>query len=131
MSIARVLCFVAFVIASVSCQDTSSNPIDVSTPRELSLTASSTTGIAPCDILLTGTFNAFSDTTRIHVPEMFVFGGPGMTVVRYTLLDTSVAAKRTYTYSQHFVSEGTYSMFMILQTTTKDVFSDTLVVTIR
>jgi len=131
MSTGRLLGLIVLLMVPVSCRHATTNPAEVLPTRELSLNASSATGLAPCDILFTGTFNNYNDTIRMHVPEVFLFGGSGKTVVRYALPDTSVPAKRTYSYVEHFALQGTYSMFMVLQTTTKDVFSDTLAVTIH
>lgn len=67
----------------------------------------------------------------MHVPDMFLMGAPNRTIIRYVLPDTSVSAKRTYTYVQQFLSPGTYSTYMVLQTTHGDIFSDTLVIVIH
>ncbi len=127
----QLLCMVALLTITSSCKDEATSPDQALPTRELSLTAAAVTGTAPCDILFTGTFNAYADTLRLHVPDMFLMGGPGHTVIRYALPDTSVPPKRTYSHVQQFAAQGKFHMFMVLQTMTRDVFSDTLTISIN
>jgi len=115
----------------LSCKDNGTNQQLLLPHRPLSLSASANNIVAPVDITFTGTFHAYSDTMKMHVPDFFLMGGPGLTVIRYALPDTTVAAKQAYGFVQHFPHAGLYSMYMVLQTLRGDVFSDTLVITIR
>lgn len=64
-------------------------------------------------------------------PDMFIIGGAGLTVIPYALPDTTVPAKRIYTDTLNFPGAGTYSIHMLLQTTTHTIFSDTITITIH
>jgi hypothetical protein len=115
----------------VSCKDNGTNQ-QIPTPlRALSLSASVNNVAAPVDIAFTGTFHAYSDTMRMYVPDMFLVVAPGRTLIHYALPDTSVLARRTYTYVQHFSSAGTYTIYMLLQTMQGDIFSDTVAIIVR
>ena len=126
----RIL-IILFACTFVSCKDYGTNQQFPTPLRALSLSASANNVAAPVNIAFTGTFHAYSDTMKMHVPDMFLMGAPGMTVIRYALPDTTVPAKEQYTYVQHFPQSGSYSIYIVLQTTYGDIFSDTLFVTIR
>ena len=130
MTFIRIAGMVALLVTAFSCRHGSTSPEAEGPVRDLSLRASSATGVAPCDIVFTGTFNAYADTITMHVPDMFLMGGPGRTIIRYALPDTSIPALRTYSSTRHFSSAGYYQMYMVLQTTTRDIFSDTLFITV-
>ncbi len=130
MTMKTIRNILALLLLLCSCKDAGSGPDTLTPTRELSLSASSLTGTAPCEITFTGTFNACTDTTRMYVPDMWLLGGPGRTIIRYALPDTSVPAKRTYTSVRSFPAAGVFHMYMNLQVTTGDVWSDTLTITI-
>ena len=119
------------IVFSFSCKDNSTNPKTILPTRALSLSASATTGTAPCDIVFTGTFNSYTDTTRMHFPDMFIIGSAGMTVIPYALPDTTVPAKRIYIDTLHYPYAGSYSVHMLLQTTTQDISSDTITIAVH
>ena len=126
----NLLSLLIFFALLPGCKD---NPTtQVSAPeRSLSLSSNVNNVASPVDITFTGTFHAYSDTSKMHVPDMFLMGAPTRTIVRYILPDTSTPAKRTYTSVQQFSSAGTYSIYMVLQTMQGDVFSDTLAIVVH
>lgn len=126
----RLTLFILCVVFSFSCKDNPTKPDNTLPTRALSLSAKITAGTAPCDIILIGTFNAYTDTTKMRYPDMFIIGAAGLTVIPYSLSDTTVSAKRTYIDTLHFPYTGTYSIHMLLQTTTQNISSDTMTITI-
>ena len=122
----------ACALLSFSCKDNATNPIDTRPARALSLSANAAAGTAPCSIVITGTFNAYSDTTTMHTPDMFVIGGPGLTVIPYWLSGhPPIPAKRTYVDTVYFPYAGSYAIHMVLQTMAQNIYSDTLTFTIH
>lgn len=131
MKVLRLAIFILCTVFSFSCKDNLTNPDTTLPKRALSLSASATEGTAPCDIIFTGTFNAYTDTTKMHYPDMFIISIPGRTFVPYVMPDTTVPAKRTYIDTLFFQNAGTYSIHMLLQTTIENISSDTIVINIH
>jgi hypothetical protein len=124
--------FVLCIVLSFSCKDNPTESDKTLPTRALSLGANTTTGTTPCDVILTGTFNAYTDTTKMYVPDMFVVGAQGRIVIPYALTGTtSIPAKRIYVDTLGFTQAGTYSIYMALSTTTQMIYSDTLAITIH
>jgi hypothetical protein len=68
----------------------------------------------------------------MYVPDMFVVGGPGRIVIPYVLTGTTlIPAKRTYIDTIGFSTAGTYSIYMVIETSTQPITSDTLTFTIN
>lgn len=114
-----------------SCKDASVNDSDKGASRALSLSASTLRGTPPCDITFTGTLDSYADSMRMRVPDMFLMGVPGKTIVRYSLPDTSVPVRKIYVRTERFNSQGIYSIHMVVQSIQGDIFSDTIAVTIE
>lgn len=118
------------IVFSFSCKDNSTSPNATLPTRALSLSASTTTGTAPCDVILTGTFNAYTDTTKMYYPDMFIVGGPGRIVMPYSVGGATIPAKRIYVDTLHLPA-GSFSIHMVLSTTTQMISSDTIAITIH
>ncbi|MCX6120970.1 MAG: hypothetical protein NTX44_05080 [Ignavibacteriales bacterium] len=132
MKIVKEAIVMVFIIVSFACKDNATNPSINQPTRALSLRANATSGTSPCNIILTGTFNAYTDTTTMHTPDMFVIGGPGLTVIPYWLSGyPPIPAKRTYIDTLYFPYAGSFSVHMLLQTMTQDIYSDTITFTIN
>jgi hypothetical protein len=67
----------------------------------------------------------------MKVPDIFLMVTPGRTIIRYALPDTFVKAQTTYSTTEHFSASGSYSVYMVLQSKTSDIFSDTLTIVIQ
>jgi hypothetical protein len=131
MRILLTILLVLSILVIQSCKDNPTKEKQKIPSSPLSLAVSTALGTAPCDITFTGTFNVYTDTTRMRVPDMFLIGCTGMIVVPYALPDTTVTAKRIYSYTQHFPVPGSFSIYMILQTIQERIVSDTLKIIIQ
>jgi hypothetical protein len=124
------LIFIAIIFIT-SCNNPASNNDRTAPAREVTLMASTTSGSGPLDITFSGTFHPYTDSIKMNVPDMFLMGVPGKTIIRYSLPDTFVMAKKSYVRTEHFSSSGSYSVYMVLQTQRGDIYSDTLQIDIR
>jgi hypothetical protein len=131
----RSLIFIIYTLCLAlffSCKDNSTSSNVILPTRALSLSASATTATAPRTIILTGTFNAYTDTTKMHSPDMFVVGGPGRIIIPFVLTGTPlIPAKKTYVDTMGFLVAGSYSIHMVLETSTQEISSDTIAITIQ
>ncbi len=122
---------IAIILLTLFCLSCKHIPTEVAIQRPLKLSAATTSGTAPVDIVFTGTFNAYTDTTKVFIPETFFWCIPGRTLIPYQLSDIPVAAKRVYVDTVKFPSSGDYRVFLLLQTTYGPTYSDTIQVSIQ
>ena len=119
---------IALVLSTLSCRE---SPTAVAVQQSLELTATPSSGTAPLDVVLTGNFNAYTDTTKVFIPETFFYVMAGKPLIQYRLGDSVVAAKRVYSQTQTFTSAGTYRVCLLLQTTYGTTYSDTIEVSVH
>ncbi|MBI2429929.1 MAG: hypothetical protein HYV29_14265 [Ignavibacteriales bacterium] len=100
------------------------------TPR-LILTADKMSGSSPMTVKFTGKFLGKIDTIQMLVPDFFLFPGHGKTLIRYALPDTTQPAKQFYTEERTYTGQGVVKLVMVLQSKYRDIYSDTLTITIN
>jgi hypothetical protein len=128
----KIVSILFCMIFLFSCKDNSTNPKSETPTRDLSINAITTSTTAPCSAIITGTFNAYSDTVQMYDPPFSVVVLTSKTYIPYTLSSvTTLSPKKTYMDTISLSTAGSYSVIMVLYTTTKAIVSDTISITVQ
>lgn len=119
------------VILFQYCKETTITPSENENSLKLVLSYENITGDSTYNAMFTGILYGPIDSLRMNVPDVFLFGAGGKTIIRYALPDTFVYAKREYTHKSN-LNSGNYTIYMLLQCAdSSDIYSDTLHITIQ